>query len=125
MYAKLLNLAYEDGKFEVGEIVGDKFSIGKLTNKENKESQHALDPFSADNILGSFEMTIRLNLDATNVTISVYDSKSVGSALDGLVPRDQNSSSTTNQRYIWNMPLKTLLIEAYKNINVKDFKQTE
>ena len=119
MYGKLIQSAYKDGKFEPGEIVGGTFRIGKLN--DNKEAYHIFDPFSADNILGSFEMTMRLNYDTKNVTITVYDSKSWGSATDGIIERDQNSNSTTNQRYIWNMSLESLFEKYYQHINVKDF----
>ena len=117
MYGKLIQSAYKDGKFEPGEIVGGTFRIGKLN--DNKEAYHIFDPFSADNILGSFEMTMRLNYDTKNVTITVYDSKSWGSATDGIIERDQNSNSTTNQRYIWNMSLESLFEKYYQHINVK------
>ena len=72
--------------------------------------------FSAENVLGSFGFSMRVNPGGKSFTVTVYDSKTIESITDHLMfnmnvkrtPESSSILSTTYQRYIWNVnvPLK-------------------
>ncbi|UKB85079.1 RHS repeat-associated core domain-containing protein [Chryseobacterium sp. MEBOG06] len=129
----LLKQAFSDGKFKKGETQGAWFDIGTIPGANfSRIATNSLGDllggksfddnefFQGENVLGSFWMTMRMNDDGKNVTLSVFDTKSVGSLTDGLLKRQDNKSSArkpfskTYQAYIWQKSLKDVAIEAYK-----------
>lgn len=106
-----------NGGYRIGKIYGPegqriiKQSLKDLFKKSLKNNEF----FSAENVLGSYSFTMRVNADRTTATICVYDAKTIESLTDHLrkggdLKRTPNSSpamSNTYQRYIWSQPLPT------------------
>jgi LysM repeat protein len=114
----------KDGKFTPGEVFRSSYNIGNLKGENAKRIMQEsilnfFNPFtfnpynnafySAENVLGSYGFSMRVNADGKTITITVYDSKSIESITDRQTnatnqQRTAESSamfSTTYQRYIW------------------------
>lgn len=115
-----------DGKLEPGEMFGRSYDIKKIYQENGRriwweqtkkffgsgDGNDNTGLFGAENILGSFSLSMRVNADGYTITIAVYDSKTIRSLSDGntsttirRLPMTRVKLSATYQRYIWDMIL--------------------
>ncbi len=116
-----------DGKNTHGEAYEYKFDAGflpanatkgiweffdKLKNGENPWKTNSQN--TPIHVLGSFNLSIRVNANGTTATVCIYDAKTVKSFSDGNAGKNSNRSrkdyyilplTTTYQRYLWNIKL--------------------
>ena len=116
-----------DGKLVPGEVAFRSFSAGSLPSNMKKGMREAWDKIkrgenpwrdnsqnSPIHVLGSFNITVRVNANGTTATVAIYDSKTFKSFSDNKAgsssnkERDDSKSkmlTNTYQRYIWNINL--------------------
>jgi len=107
-----------DGKLQPGETFIGSYSPGSLASYMKRALQGEEDLVSPVHIIGSFNLTMRVNADKISATIAVYDSKTISSMSDNKLDRssnrtwdatkkDSNQPLTTQYfRFIWNQQLK-------------------
>ncbi len=71
--------------------------------------------FSPQHVIGSFNLSMRVNADGYTVTICVYDAKTISSMSDGILGKSANSKNTNKkgrtpfstqyQRFIWDVSI--------------------
>jgi len=127
LVSNLVNDVYGDGKAYPGEAYARTFSAGNLPYNIFKGFQEGMEKIqngenpwkgnsqnSPIHIIGSFNISIRVNANGTSATISVYDSKTFKSASDGNAGSNSNRAkkdyflpylTNTYQRYVWNINL--------------------
>ncbi|WP_452223472.1 RHS repeat-associated core domain-containing protein [Lacinutrix chionoecetis] len=122
-------LELKSGEMFPGKSVTRSFQAGSLASNMKKGLNEAWEKIkkwenplednsqnSPIHILGSFNMSIRINANGTSATVTVYDSKTLKSGLDNQSekaknrPRGVNDDlgdilTNTYQRYIWNIDL--------------------
>ena len=106
----------EDGRISPGEVYSYSYSPGNILDWAKRAWQGKEDVVSPVHVIGSFNMTVRVNADGNSVTITVYDSKTLESGLDNRLedigrPRTEddryrNLGTNTFQRYIWEQPIE-------------------
>jgi len=129
---ELAKLLGKDGKIDNGETQGYFYDIGTIGGKEFWKiavnsagdffSGKFIDDntfFKEENVLGSFWSTARVSDDGQNIIMSVFDTKTVGSATDGLLERDKGSTKSKFHLYMWNVSTKEFFIQAFKNNKTK------
>ncbi|WP_278352941.1 SpvB/TcaC N-terminal domain-containing protein [Chryseobacterium gleum] len=129
---ELAKLLGKDGKIDNGETQGYFYDIGTIGGKEfwKIALNSAGDFFSGkffddntffkeENVLGSFWSTARVSDDGQNIIMSVFDTKTVGSATDGLLERDKGSTKSKFHLYMWSVSTKEFFIQAFKNNKTK------
>jgi LysM repeat protein len=114
-----------DGKLVPRKVVIRTYAIGKIYQNngrrifmESIKRGLGLDDnenrgfYGAENILGSFDISMRVKADGYSIAICVYDSKTIRSFSDGntpttlrKLPMTKMRMSSTYQRYIWDMVL--------------------
>jgi hypothetical protein len=124
----LKNDVLSDGKAYPGEAYARSFSAGSISynvwkgfNEAVEKMKEGKNPWKGNSqnspihVLGSFNISIRVNANGTTATISVYDSKSFKSFSDNFLGDDANRKrkdyfldhlTNTYQRYIWNINLE-------------------
>ncbi|OWP74016.1 RHS repeat domain-containing protein, partial [Flavobacterium oreochromis] len=128
---KLLKSSIEelkaDSKLTPGEVAYRSFRPGNLPENIKKGIKEAWDKIkngenpwennsqnSPIHVLGSFNMSVRVNANGTTATVCIYDSKTFKSLSDGNASEDNNKSrkdkkykflTNTYQRYLWNVNL--------------------
>lgn len=106
-----------DGKLTPGETFKDSYSPGTLASYMKRALKGEEDLISPVHIIGSFNLTMRVNADKKSVTIAVYDSKTISSFSDNKLDKSSNrswdNSKKNNQplttqyfRFIWNQQIK-------------------
>ncbi|SDG36800.1 RHS repeat domain-containing protein [Epilithonimonas hungarica] len=132
---ELTKLLFKDGKLDKGETQGYWYDIGTIFGKDHKNFARIsvmsgidlMDGnfydkntfFQEENVLGSFWASARVSEDGKNIIMTVFDTKTIGSLTDGLLKRDKGSKASKFHSYIWNVPTKDFLIQAYKNSKTK------
>lgn len=116
-----------DGKFLPGEVAFRSFSAGILKTNIKKGMREAWDKIkegenpwkdnsqnSPIHVIGSFNITVRVNANGTTATVAIYDTKTFKSLTDNKAGSDSNKErkdskvkmlTNTYQRYIWNINL--------------------
>jgi hypothetical protein len=118
----------DDGKLIPGEVAYREFRPGnlptnikkgiseawdKITNGENPWKNNSQN--SPIHVIGSFNLTVRINANGTMATVCVYDSKTFKSFSDGNASTKTNRSrgksknkafTNSYQRYLWNINLQ-------------------
>ena len=128
---KLLRSSIEelkaDSKLTPGEVSYREFRPGNLPNNIKKGVKEAWekikngeDPWANNSqnspihVLGSFNMSVRVNANGTTATVCIYDSKTFKSFSDGNSNEKNNKErknskhkflTNTFQRYLWNINL--------------------
>ena len=117
-----------DDKIKPGEAVSRSFSAGNLPTNIKKGLGEAWekikkfeDPWednsqnSPIHVLGSFNLSVRVNANGTTATVCIYDSKKFKSFSDGNASQDANRNrkdsnfkilTSTYQRYLWDIKIK-------------------
>ena len=123
-----VNEIKSDGKIKPGEAVSRSFSAGNLPTNIKKGLGEAWekikkfeDPWednsqnSPIHVLGSFNLSVRVNANGTTATVCIYDSKTFKSFSDGNASQDANRNrkdsnfkilTSTYQRYLWDIKIK-------------------
>ena len=119
-----------NGNWKPGDFVYTEFRPGDLPSNILKgvgeawdDIKNGRDPWASNSlnspihVIGSFNMTIRVNANGTTATVCIYDSKTLKSATDNNASDDVNKNrqksgdnyfTNTYQRYIWNVTLLEL-----------------
>lgn len=122
-----LNELLVDGKWAPGDVAYRQFRPGNLPSNIKKGIKEAWDSWrkgedpwennsqnSPIHVLGSFNLSVRINADGTTATVCIYDSKTFKSFSDGNLDEEKNRKrnkekykylTNTYQRYIWNVKL--------------------
>ncbi len=123
---ELFKEIYSDGKYTPGEAAVKTFKAGNLpsnikksyyefferiVNGENPSNNILNTPI---NVIGSFNISMRVNANGTTATVCIYDSKTFKSFSDGNASDKSNKKrpnagykflTNTYQRYLWNIDL--------------------
>ena len=107
---------WKDGKLTPGEtFTGTYRSPNIPTWLHNQTNDKFADKkfFTPQHVIGSFNLTMRVNADGYTTTICIYDAKTISSMSDGIFGKSSNSSnsskngrtplSTQYQRFIWDV----------------------
>jgi RHS repeat-associated protein len=117
----------KDNKYVPGEVAYREFRPGDLPTNIKKglnegweKIKNLEDPWkdnsqnSPIHVIGSFNMSVRVNSNGTTATVCIYDSKTFKSFSDGNANENKNRTRNTStlpfltntyQRYIWNIDL--------------------
>lgn len=118
----------KDGKFVPGEVAFRSFRAGSLPSNikkgiveyfkklfQGEDGWENNSQNSPIHVLGSFNISVRVNANGTTATVCVYDSKTFKSFSDGNASSKSNTKrgealnpalTNTYQRYLWNIELK-------------------